>query len=289
MSSHVEPCRTLWQVVVVTDHVARALFRVSPGAYVEERTRLAKAAKAAGQPHLAKVLQALKKPTLAMWAIVAAGDDADLVHALFDATAALGEAQASGDREATLRATADRRTAVEAVTAAAVDALRRHEPAAETRRPEIRTMVDQLSRHTDLASTWVDGTLRELPEGDAFGFAAFTGLEVRAPAVRERPAPRERTLRSVPDAPADTRPVRDLEAERAERAARAARAAERRDAIRARDRTASALAAAERRLAGADELFRQALADRDAAQAERDAAAARHDAAVARVDALAEE
>ena len=47
MSSHVEPCRTLWQVVVVTDHVARALFRVSPGAYVEERTRLAKAAKAA--------------------------------------------------------------------------------------------------------------------------------------------------------------------------------------------------------------------------------------------------
>ena len=50
-----------------------------------------------------------------------------------------------------------------------------------------------------------------------------------------------------------------------------------------------ALAAAERRLAGADELFRQALADRDAAQAERDAAAARHDAAVARVDALAEE
>ncbi len=283
MSSHVEPCRTLWQVVVVTDHVARALFRVSPGAYVDERTRLAKAAKAAGQPHLAKVLQALKKPTLAMWAIVAAGDDADLVHALFDATAALGEAQASGDREATLRATADRRTAVEAVTAAAVDALRRHEPAAETRRPEIRTMVDQLSRHTDLASTWVDGTLRELPEGDAFGFAAFTGLEVRAPAVRERPAPRE------PDAPADTRPVRDLEAERAERSARAARAAERRDAIRARDRTASALAAAERRLAGADELFRQALADRDAAQAERDAAAARHDAAVARVDALAEE
>lgn len=261
---------------------------MAPGQYVDERTRLVREAKAAGDKDLAKELHALKKPTLAMWAVVAAGDDARLIDDLFDATAALADAQAGGDRDATVAATRDRRAAVEAVTAAAVGALRAHDPSAEARRPEIRTMVDQLSRHTDLAGAWRDGTLRELPEGDAFGFAAFTGLEMAARPPREQPVPKQRALRSVPDAPADTRPVRDLEQERAERAARAVRAAERRDAIRSRERTASALAAAERRLASVEELFRQAEADLAAARAEHDAAVARHQAAVARVDALAD-
>ena len=169
-------------------------------------------------------------------------------------------------------------------------------------------MVDQLSRHPELADAWIDGTLRELPEDDGFGFAAFTGLEITPstgnatridadhPAIDESAvdgsAPkRPRTLRSVPDAPKDERPARDAEQEHAERTARAdrvVRAGERRDAIRARDRAASALVTAQKRLAGAQELYLRAVADLQAAEADHHATAARHAAAVERVDSLAD-
>ena len=210
-----------------------------------------------------------------------------------------------------MSATRRRKDVVGEVTSAAVVALRPHEPSAEARRPEIRTIVDQLSRHPELADAWIDGTLRDLPAEDAFGFAAFAELGLspsgsrRARGSRESSegseaaaadapleratAARPRTLRSVPAAPKDERPARDPEQDRAERAARAARAAERRDAIRARDRAASALVTAEKRLAGAQELFERAQADLRAAESDHAAASARHASAVERVDRLAEE
>jgi hypothetical protein len=295
--------------VAVTDHPARRLLEVAPSAYVDERARLAKEYRAAGDRQLAKAIQALKRPTLAVWAVVAAGDDAGLVRSLFDATAALGEAQAAGDRVATVTATKQRKDVVAAVTGAAVDALRVHEPSAEARRPEIRTMVDQLSRHPDLSDAWIDGTLRELPKQDGFGFAAFAGLEVTPSGqtgrvetgetrktgdtaeTGETPPKRARALRSVPDAPTEDRIARDPDQERADRAARAARvtrANERRDAIRARDRAASALVSAQKRLAGAQELYERALADLQKAEAEHHATAMRHAAAVERVESLAD-
>lgn len=288
------------------DRPARRLLDVAPSAYVDERARLAKEIRAAGDKELAKAIQSLKRPTLAVWALVAAGDDAALVRSLFDATVALGDAQASGDRTATMTATKQRKDVVSAVTSAAVEALRVHEPSAEARRPEIRTLVDQLSRHPDLADAWIDGTLRDLPEDDGFGFAAFAGLEITPssaanaaataidvghPAAGDPAPKRPRTLRSVPDAPRDERPPRDAAQERAERAARAdraVRAAERRDAIRARDRSASALVTAQKRLAGARELYERAVADLQAAEADHEAAAARHAAAVERVESLAD-
>ncbi|MCB0999346.1 MAG: hypothetical protein KDB40_08630 [Acidimicrobiales bacterium] len=274
----------------MAEHPARQLFRVAPADYVTERTRLVREARAAGDRELANQLQALKKPTLAMWAVLAApSDDPTLVRDLFEATATLGTVQLSGDRDDTVEASEHRRGMILVVVKSAVQALDAHEPSAASRVNEIRTIVDRLSRHPELASAWSDGTLRDLPDVDAFGFAAFTGFEPPTPRPSDRPARRERALRSVPDAPTDTRPPPDPERDRADRAARAARAAERRDAIRARDRAASTLATAERRLASAVEAFRQAESDLATAQAAHDQAAARHEAAVERVDALAEE
>lgn len=270
----------------------RALFRVPPSAYVEARTALAKEIRSGGDKDLAKLVQGLKRPTLAMWAVVAAADDAAPVRDLVESTGALAAAQGSGDRDATVSATARRRASLEGVVRAAVERLAPWEPSAETRRAEIRTIVDQLSRHGELLDAWIVGTLRELPDTDAFGFAAFTGME--APAPRKEPAPRR--LRSVPDLPreddGDAREreraaaVARRERERAEREARAARAVAARETRREVDSALKALAAAQRKVTDAEEAVQAAETLLRAAETDRDEAAARHADATARLAAL---
>ncbi len=281
----------------VDDRPLRALFQVSPAAYVEARSTLAKQIRSAGDKDVAKQVQGLKRPTLAMWAVVAAADDAELVRDLVHSTEALAEAQGSGDREATVNATARRRAALEGVVRAAVERLAPWEPSAEARRAEIRTIVDQLSRHGELLDAWIVGTLRELPETDAFGFAAFTGME--APAPRSEPAPRR--LRSVPDLPRENDDDGDArereraaaaerrERERAEREARAARAVAARETRREVDAALKALAAAQRKVTGAEETVHAAETLLRAVEAERDEAAARHADATARLAALTDD
>ncbi len=279
------------------DHPARAMFRVSPAAYVGERTRLAKAAKAAGDKDLGKQLQALKRPTLAMWAVVAATDDPDDVHELLAVTDELAAVQGSGDRAATVEATKRRRATVEVVVGAAVEALQPWEPSAEARRAEIRTIVDQLSRHPELASAWIDGTLRELPETDAFGFAAFTGMEVPEKAASQPKAKPERRLRSVPPLPSDdgdgTTPMPTPTGVRRPscvartsvpnvRRARA-RAAATREARRNVEAATKALTAAQRKVIDAERVSREAEATLRAVEADRDIAARRHAAAASRL------
>lgn len=293
-------CTPLWQPEVMADHPGRALFRVSPGAYVAERSRLSKQARAAGDRALGKDLQALKRPTLAMWAIVAAGEDDRSVTDLLEVTGELAAVQGSGDRAATVEVTRRRKVAIESVVAAAVAALRAWEPSAEARRPEIRTMVDQLSRHPELGQAWIDGMLRELPDTDGFGFAAFTGM-----GVRDLPAtpPPERRLRSVPDlAPdttdpdpdADTRELERVERaehqarERADRLARAARAVAAREARRKVDASVKELVAAQRKVDAALQAVRDANEILRAAEVERDAASQRHVDATARLAELTE-
>ena len=41
-------------------------------------------------------------------------------------------------------------------------------------------MIDQLSRHPELTTAWIDGTLRELPESE-FGFGVFDDTALSAP------------------------------------------------------------------------------------------------------------
>ncbi len=271
------------------------MFRVSPAAYVDERSRLARAAKSAGDKDLGKQLQALARPTLAMWAVVAAADDPADVRELLGVTDELAVVQGRGDREATVEMTKRRRAAIEVIVGAAVEALRPWEASAEARRPEIRTIVDQLSRHPELASAWIEGTLRRLPEADALGFAAFTGMEMPETSESRPKAKPVRRLRSVPPLASDSDDVvaRERAAaelrrsqERAEREARAARAVATREVRRDLEAAVKAVAAAQRKVTDAEAVAREAETALRALEADRDIAKSRHVEAVNRLAAM---
>ena len=112
-----------------------------------------------------------------------------------------------------------RRTAIDALVERAVDALAKWDDSAGTRRAEIRSIVDQLSRHGDLVESWLDGTLRDLPD-DSLGFASFTEMALPArPASASakqsaggkqpaRSAPRQRRSRPWPPRSPSGRPPR---------------------------------------------------------------------------------
>ncbi len=258
---------------------ARVLLRQPPDDYVGERTRLVKLARADGDRSRATFLQSLKRPNLALWAVLAAGDDGEAVRALMAATTELAEVQASGARATALStATRYRRVTLEALVDRAVTALGRSVPSAQARRGEIRDIIDQLSRHPDLGDTWIDGTLRDLPE-EEFGFGAFTGVsdadddevETSIPA-RRAPAPRKTATPRSPE------PVDD----RAARAARTMQATQARKDIAAAVRE---LTAAERRVAAAQTAFDEAEAELRQAEQKLAGAEQRHRGAIARLEA----
>ena len=155
---------------------ARVLLDVAPDQYVTERDRLVKQARAAKDRASATFYQSLKRPTVPLWAVLAAGDDAKAVDAVMKVTTELGDIQGGSTKAADLAAaTQRRRKALETFVDRAVKALAKWDAGAEKRRPEIRSIVDQLSRHPDLAESWVDATLRELPDSD-FGFGAIADM-----------------------------------------------------------------------------------------------------------------
>ena len=144
----------------LTDADARLLLRQSPDNYVVERTRLVKQARAAGQRDVANFYQSLKRPTMSQWAVLAAADDADAVNDVVAATKDLAEVQAGGSNAAALAtATKKRKAALEALVDRGVAALGQSDAGAESRRGEIRGMIDQLSCHPELAESWIDANV----------------------------------------------------------------------------------------------------------------------------------
>lgn len=277
------------------DHAANArlLLTEAPDSYVAERTRLVKQARADGDRERANFYQALKRPNLPLWAVLVAGEDVDAVQGIVAETIELAKIQTAGAAsDALSAATKSRRKTLETLVDRAVKALARSVSGAESRRPEIRAIIDQLSRHPDVAATWIDGTLRDLPD-DAFGFAAFTGVTettAKTPASRRaakpsKPAKPARPLKPPAD---DTtaQPAIDLAAERAARAERAqlARQARHDVAVAARQ-----LAAAERRVAAAQATVREAQDALRLAEDERATAQQHHQEANAQLDATRDE
>jgi chromosome segregation ATPase len=261
---------------------ARALLRVPPDQYVAERARLAKQAKSDGDRDLASFYQSLKRPNLAMWAALAAGEDPDAVNGVITATTKLAEIQAGGAGSGALSAaTRDRRKALETLVDGAVTALAQFAPGAEARRAEIRDIVDQLSRHADLAGAWIDATLREQPD-DAFGFAAFSELPETAPRQRDT----TKSTRANRPAKKSTSAGDDSAAQRsAERAARAERAEQTRQARKDVAAAARELATAERRVAVARSALREAEKEMKVAEGDRTAAEQQHEEATGRLEA----
>ena len=259
---------------------ARVLLQASPDEYVAERTRLVKEARADKNRTLASFYQSLKRPSLSLWAVLAAGEDADAVNGVVKVTSQLGETQAKGGTAATLAAaTKTRRKAVEGLVDKAVAALGK-DTGAEARRPEIRSIIDQLSRHPELVDSWIDGTLRELPEDD-FGFGAFADMHVPDRPEVAKPAKKSRRADDAPvgrseDATPKPRP---------DGAARAARAEETRLARKDVAAAARELAVAERGVHAAETAVRKAEKELQAAEHARAAAEKRHRQATARLEA----
>jgi hypothetical protein len=251
---------------------ARALLRVPPDQYVAERTRLVKEARAAKDRPVAEFYQSLKRPSLSVWAVLAAGDNADAVEEAVSITSKLADTQAgAGTAGAVAAATKDRRKAIERLVDQAVKALAASDKSAETRRPEIRDIVDQLSRHPELVDSWVDGTLRDLPE-EEFGFGAFNVVATPQPAASKSKATKGK--------PQQADEVSERQASRAERAdkAEAAKQARREasEAARELDAAERAVSAAETQLRKAEKVLREAQEDRDVAER-------RHASALARI------
>lgn len=247
---------------------ARSLFRVAPGDYVSERTRLVKAAKAAGNKADAAAYQALKRPNLPMWAVLAAADD-DAVRFLVTATAEVAHTQAAGGNSGAIAtAMRHRKTAIDALVDRAVDALGQWDASAMARRGEIRSHIDQLSRQGDLVDSWLDGTLRDLPD-DSLGFTSFaemalparTSTGTKRPAGKRTATPKVVPVPQLPPKPAsETAEQRAARAERVacERQARKDIAAASRELITATRRVETATAA----LQAAEEALHNAEAER---------------------------
>lgn len=262
---------------------ARVLLKGSLDNYVAERTRLVKQARREGDRTLASFYQSLKRPNLSLWAVLAVGDDADAVNGIVTATAELAEIQRGGAGSGALSAaTQRRRKALEALADRAVQALAESVAGAESRRAEIRDIIDQLSRDPHLAETWIDGTLRDLPD-DAFGFAAFTGpIDSDATVEDARvDVPRARRAAKASKPPSD-HAAAQRSADRAARAERAQVAHQARHDVAVADRQ---LATAERRVAAAQTAVREAENALGLAEQERVAAEQRRDEATARLEA----
>jgi hypothetical protein len=258
---------------------ARVLLEVAPDQYVTERTRVVKQAKADRDKERASFYQSLKRPSVGLWAVLAAGD-ADVVRRILAVTTELGEIQAGGSNAASLStATQTRRTTLEGFVDRSVNALAMFDTGAEKRRPEIRGLVDQLSRHPELAEAWIDGTLREMPDQE-FGFGAFADVVVSAPSKRET-APKAKPSRKAAATPAE--PMRDLAAERAARAERAEQA---RQAKKAVAEAARDLTAADRTVNVARGAVKNAEKELRRAEAQRTAAEREHERAVAHLESL---
>jgi hypothetical protein len=266
---------------------ARALLDVAPDQYVTERARLAKQARADGDRMAATFYQSLKHPGVVLWAVLAAGSDPAAVTAVMAATEELGGVQAGGsDARSLSAATQQRRKVLETIVDKAVKALAKSEPGAANRRAEIRGLVDQLSRHPEVADSWIDGTLREVPEND-FGFGAFADMEVtpraKAPeSAKATKAPKAVApkIRPTRPSPRQTDDVRDLAAERARRAEQTRQA--KLDVTTA----ARELTAADRKVDLARAALRKAEKELRLAEEQRDAAGSRHEKATTRLEAI---
>lgn len=213
---------------------ARSLFDVGPADYVAERDRMVKELRADGDKAGAAAIKQLKRPSLSMWAVLAAGGDDRAVRELVDATQQLATVQGGGgDRASIQDATRRRRDLVDGLTDSAIAALGRYEQTAAARRIEVRGMVDQLARHPELADAWIDGTLRDLPEAGS-GFEAFQ--EMVLPTREPKAIDQAVTKTATKTASTRSRPAEERAAQREAEQRRKAALAEAREVLRDAER-----------------------------------------------------
>ncbi|WP_051712980.1 hypothetical protein [Spirillospora albida] len=284
---------------------ADELYGVAPTGFVAARTRLAKAARSAGDPGLARRIGALRRPAPAAWAVnlLARGAAGDLA-ALLDAGAALRAAWASGAGLADLER---RRTDLLAPL------VRRAADLASEAGQPLREQAVREIEETLLAATVDAGTAERVREGRLTrpqshtgfvlsGFPAEPGASRTAKATalrRTRPAgaePAEATRPRAAVRSTGAPPSQDeVRAGRAGEPAKADRAGKAEVARRRLGRAERVLAEREERAAEAAETLRAASGEvgrlrraLERATAERDAAGRRAERAEAARERAAE-
>jgi hypothetical protein len=256
----------------VPDDPADELYDLAPEDFVRGRDELVRRLRADGDRDAAATVKALRRPSAGAWALnqVARGDDADRVTTVVelgdrfrDATQAALEGDAAPLRDVQAAA----RPAVDALVAAAMQALADHGRAAtDDLRRRVADTIHAALVDDEVAGRLAAGRLVEDQTAPGFGFAAGQEPATARRASRRTAAPQG-------------------EDELAIRRARAEAA--RRDQERARElqRLERRATEAERTAEEAEATARQLRADADAARAEADAARAEADAARAEADA----
>lgn len=256
------------------------LYGLPPEEFVGARGELAKRLRGEGDAAAAKRVAALKRPTVAAWAVnQAARRRPELVRDLLEAGDRLRQAQRralSGLRGDSLRtAGSERRAAVDRLLAVAASALEESGRSAEAHRDAIAASLQAASVDELAAAAVRAGTLeRELAAPSGFGEVA--GLQLVQPAP-PAPPPEKAPARPRRRAKLDPAQRRELEAARRDRERYTK---EVRGAVRAATKAREAADQAAEDEAEATQTARR-LAD-ESTQARRDAEEARRAAEEAR-------
>ena len=192
---------------------AAEVFRADPDGFVAARNGLAARLAAEGRTDDAAAIKALRKPTVAVWALNQLHDrDAEGVTALLDAGAELRAAQqaalssSKGGAERLRTATVARRAAVAQLVESASDALTEAGRSADSQVGAIAGALEVASFETEAGRELAAGTMQRVPDapggfGEVFGLSAVPddGEEAAATTTPSKGRAKARAKPSVPD------------------------------------------------------------------------------------------
>jgi hypothetical protein len=232
----------------MADEELDSLYEVPPKEFTAERARLAAAAKERGDDAAAKRISATNKPTTAAWIINRlALRHADTRQRLADLGKRLRAAHAAMDGGTIRDLSAEQRKLIDELTRKALQAADLTQPSATVREDLTSTL------QAAVADPKISERLGRLTRPEQWsGFGGFGDAAPESVDTSGEPANRRRT-------PARKQPAKRPANDHVEQ--------------RRRDKLSTALAAAERANAEADDLVAELRAQRDAAQQRRDAAA----------------
>ncbi len=176
------------------------LYSADPDEFMGRRSALAAAAKAAGDPAVAKQIAALRKPTRSAYTVnQLARTDPDAVAELLDLGSQLRDAERSVDAKQIRELTTRRRRLVDALTKRAFDILDERSPSSTIRDEVVSTLTAALADAV-VADQVADGTLVKPARWEGFGFGGGPDLSlVQSPQAERAPQP---MATQAPKAPA---------------------------------------------------------------------------------------
>lgn len=153
------------------------LLRVPLSGFVTERRRLAVAARDDGDDELATAILALRKPSVAAWALnVLTAHRPDLLSELEQLGSALGDAQRSGDATALRTLGTERRSLIATLVTATVEAAAAEGASLSGAVIEtVRQSLQAASADADLAVQVSSGRLTDAPTSSGAGWGGVVG------------------------------------------------------------------------------------------------------------------